>query len=60
MTDKPATTWRKSSCSADNDQCVEVLGTLDAVRDSKNPDQELRFKHHGQVPQLIQFLRSHP
>lgn len=31
--------WRKSSYSGgDNGNCVEVHGTLDAVRDSKNPD----------------------
>jgi hypothetical protein len=31
------TTWRKSSRSASNAQCVELAGTLDRVRDSKNP-----------------------
>jgi hypothetical protein len=31
--------WRKSSFSQanDNSNCVELAGTLDAVRDSKNP-----------------------
>ncbi|MFD9734390.1 DUF397 domain-containing protein [Umezawaea sp. NPDC059074] len=29
--------WRKSSYSANQNDCVEVRGTLDAVRDSKNP-----------------------
>ncbi len=60
MIDKSATTWRKSSCSADNDQCVELLGTLDAIRDSKNPGRELRFSCPGQVPQLIRFLKESP
>jgi hypothetical protein len=30
-------TWRKSSHSADNGACVEVAGTLAAIRDSKTP-----------------------
>jgi hypothetical protein len=29
--------WRKSSHSAENGECVELAGTLDLVRDSKNP-----------------------
>lgn len=28
--------WRKSSFSGDNSECIEVLGTLDQLRDSKN------------------------
>lgn len=35
----PTIQWRKSSFSGgDNNACVELVGTLDAVRDSKNPD----------------------
>lgn len=30
--------WRKASRSGGNNQCVELCGTLDAVRDSKRPD----------------------
>jgi hypothetical protein len=31
-------TWRKSSYSGSNNgECVELAGTLDLVRDSKNP-----------------------
>lgn len=30
-------TWRKSSWSGGNGECVEVRGERDAVRDSKNP-----------------------
>jgi hypothetical protein len=30
--------WRKSSYSSEEGACVEVAHTLDAVRDSKNPD----------------------
>jgi hypothetical protein len=32
----PEGTWRKSSYSGNQGNCVEVLGSLDAVRDSKN------------------------
>ena len=35
---KRSLTWRTSSYSAQNGQCVEVRGDLSAVRDSKNPD----------------------
>jgi hypothetical protein len=28
--------WRKSSFSADAGECIEVAGTLDELRDSKN------------------------
>lgn len=35
----PTSHWRKSSFSGgENSNCVELVGTLDAVRDSKNPD----------------------
>lgn len=30
--------WRKSSYSVAQNDCVEVCGSLNAVRDSKNPD----------------------
>ena len=30
--------WVKSSHSSANGDCVEVTGTLDRVRDSKDPD----------------------
>jgi hypothetical protein len=29
--------WRKSSYSNDSSDCVELAGTLNVVRDSKNP-----------------------
>lgn len=31
------TRWRKSSYSGTDGDCVELAGTLDALRDSKNP-----------------------
>ena len=31
-------TWRKSRFSAEQTDCVEVAGALNAIRDSKNPD----------------------
>ncbi|NUT53663.1 MAG: DUF397 domain-containing protein [Saccharothrix sp.] len=33
----PLPRWRKSSRSGSQSNCVEVAGTLDAVRDSKHP-----------------------
>ncbi|MGQ0842153.1 DUF397 domain-containing protein [Actinokineospora sp.] len=44
--------WRKSSLSSDETACVEVLNTLDAVRDSKNPGPELP------APGLLALVRS--
>jgi hypothetical protein len=37
VADSSAATWRKSSYSSENGACVELVGTLDLVRDSKNP-----------------------
>jgi hypothetical protein len=35
----PTIHWRKSSFSGgENSDCIELVGTLDAVRDSKNPE----------------------
>ncbi|HEX3783345.1 MAG TPA: DUF397 domain-containing protein [Pseudonocardiaceae bacterium] len=34
--------WRKSSYTSANNECVEVAGSLDRVRDSKNPEPILR------------------
>ncbi len=47
--------WRKSSFSASADQCVEVAGSLDAVRDSKAVGQVLAV---AGFRQLVQQLRS--
>lgn len=43
------TRWRKSSFSAGADQCVEVAGTLDAVRDSKAVNQVLAVREFRQL-----------
>ena len=32
-----ATRWRRSLRSTNNQNCVELAHTLDAIRDSKNP-----------------------
>lgn len=36
--ERPDESWRKASYSATNQDCVELNGTLTAVRDSKNGD----------------------
>lgn len=36
-TDARPTTWRKSSRSSGQGNCVELANSLDRVRDSKNP-----------------------
>lgn len=46
--------WRKSSYSSNQESCVEVADSLDAVRDSKNPNGPcLRF-----ATGLAPFLQS--
>lgn len=57
MTDEPTTAWRKSSRSASNDQCVEILGTLNAARDSKHPADELHFTGRAPVRALLRMLK---
>jgi len=47
--------WRKSSHSGGNNgECVELKNTLDAVRDSKNPGQEL----HIDLAELIAHVKN--
>jgi hypothetical protein len=46
--------WRKSSYSAQETNCVEVAGTLSAVRDSKNPASVLVLD----IRALVSALRS--
>jgi hypothetical protein len=55
MTNMPITTWRKSSQSGTNAQCVEIANTMDRLRDSKNP--------HGpalraDLPALLTAIRT--
>lgn len=47
-----APSWRKSSFSGEDTSCVEVMSTLDSVRDSKNPARVLP------VARLDVFLRA--
>lgn len=47
------TAWRKSTFSNDQSACVEIAGTLDAVRDSKNPAPQLELTGPG----LAVFIR---
>jgi hypothetical protein len=53
MTDRWS--WRKSSFSISNNQCVEVSGTLDAIRDSKAIGQVLPVRG---FPQLVQHVKD--
>lgn len=46
--------WRKSSFSSQGGDCVEVAGTLCAVRDTKNPGVVLEFGPAA----LASFVRS--
>jgi hypothetical protein len=47
--------WRKSSESFSNTECVEVAGTLDAIRDSKAVSQELLVCG---FPQLVGHIKN--
>jgi hypothetical protein len=53
MTDKGS--WRKSSFSISNIGCVEVTGTLDAIRDSKAVGQVLAARG---FPQLVRHVKD--
>ena len=46
--------WRKSSRSVNGQSCVELIGTLDALRDSKNPGVVLR----ADIGALVRAVRS--
>jgi hypothetical protein len=46
--------WRKSSYSAQETDCVEVAGNLAAVRDSKNPEGTLTVD----VPTFVNLVRE--
>jgi hypothetical protein len=50
-------TWRKSTFSNDQSMCVEINGTLDAVRDSKNPSAVLELAGRA-VTELVGYASS--
>ena len=47
--------WKKSSFSSSDTDCVELANTLDAIRDSKNPQVTL---HGVNLLALVSALRS--
>lgn len=52
----PTIHWRKSSFSGgENSDCVELVGTLDAVRDSKNPNGPIL---RADLPALLTAIRE--
>jgi hypothetical protein len=54
-------TWRKSSRSVNNANCVEVRNTLDEVRDSKNTTgPTLRADARGLARSIKEDVASHP
>jgi hypothetical protein len=50
------TRWRKSSYSGQESSCVELAGTLDALRDSKNPAGPMLTSRR--VPDLIRAVKD--
>jgi hypothetical protein len=50
-----AWSWRKASFSSSNVGCVEVCGTLDAIRDSKAVSQVLPVRG---VPHLVRCIKN--
>jgi hypothetical protein len=49
-------TWRKSSRSAEDGNCVEVRGDLQALRDSKAPKAIIPVSR-GALAQLVDHVR---
>lgn len=47
--------WRRASSSISNSQCVELAGTLDAIRDSKAVSQVLPVRG---IPQLVRHVKD--
>jgi len=47
--------WRKSSFSGTESNCVELAGTLDAVRDSKDPAAGVLVTHR--VSDLVRVVK---
>jgi hypothetical protein len=50
-------TWRKSTFSNDQSMCVEINGSLDAIRDSKNPAAELPLARRA-LAELVGYASS--
>jgi hypothetical protein len=48
-------TWRRSTRSGSESNCVELPGTLDAVRDSKNPDGAVL---KGEIAALVAAVKT--
>jgi hypothetical protein len=48
-------TWRKSSYSAAEGNCVEIRDDLSALRDSKNPDGPTL--HADDLRQMLRFVK---
>lgn len=57
-TDLPVLTWRKSSHSSSNPQCVEVARTPNAVavRDSKDPNGPALLVSHATFARFLDGL----
>jgi hypothetical protein len=53
-------TFRRSSYSGNSGNCVEVAGTLDVLRDSKNTDVELPVRDMRPFVQLVKAGRFMP
>lgn len=49
------TTWRKSSFSGAGNDCVDVLGTLGALRDTKNEHGPVLT---GPVPAMVAAIKA--
>lgn len=49
-------TWRKSSYSAAEGNCVEIRDDLSALRDSKNPDGPTL--HAADLRQMLRFVKT--
>ncbi|RZS41190.1 uncharacterized protein DUF397 [Herbihabitans rhizosphaerae] len=47
--------WRKATHSENGSDCVELRGTLDRVRDSKNPGGPVL---RGNVPALLRTIKT--
>jgi len=48
-------TWRKASHSTESSNCVEIAGSLDRLRDSKNPDGPVL---NADIAALIRAVRA--